>query len=133
MIKNKGYKLRKLYEEQQGFLSIDVLVLSVIITAMALSYALLGNINNAQQNGAYRTTALFLAQQHLNESEHGIVHGVANQNSDRQENISLNGRIFEIYTQIDKDVERYRIKVEVKWNYEGKVQSEVQERQIVAR
>ncbi len=135
MIRNKRCNLHKSWSDERGFLTVDVLLLTVIIIGAVLSYALLGKVINAQQNGAYRITAVFLAQQYLNESEYDIVNGKIIGYGNTEEKISLNGQVFEIYARIDNinNIQQYRIAVEVRWRYENAIQSEYQERQIIAR
>lgn len=118
------------WREKAGFFTIDVLLLTAIVISIASIWAVIVYFNHVQKLAGQRTTAIFLAQGYLNKVEHQIL---TRQKLDlvTNEEITLNDITFELSGNIAKEDEAiYIVKVNVKWHYEHKYQSEQQDRRL---
>lgn len=117
-------------KDEQGFISIDVMMMACILSAAAVIWAALLSAMDAQERQAERYAAAFLAQEHLNKMEYDAKHNSSFARS--AEEIELNGCRFYIRSSMAPNTELpglWDMTAEVRWEHGGREYTETQQRQ----
>ncbi len=114
---------QNLNKDENGFLHIELLILMVILSSVAMIYICMGILRNQQLNNGYRMTAIYLAQGYLNLLEEQKANIIPNQ-------IECNGMKYMIKQKeiFQDDIDE--ISIEISWRYHDKEETEYQEREI---
>lgn len=114
---------QNLNKDENGFLHIELLILMVILSSVAMIYICMGILRNQQLNNGYRMTAIYLAQGYLNLLEEQKANIIPNQ-------IECNGMKYMIKQKEIFQGDIDEISIEISWRYHDQEEMEYQEREI---
>ena len=121
-------------KDEQGFISIDVILMACILSAAAVIWAALLSAMDVQERQAQHYAAVFLAQEQLNKMEYDAKH---NSSFARPaEEAELNGCRFYISSSTAPNAELpglWDMTAEVRWQHDGRDYTEAQHRQFIKR
>ena len=118
-------------KHNEGFLTIDVLVLATILLCLSSLWALFAYFNQIQKLNAEHYSAVLLAQGYLNKYEYEI-NKQALPKLTSEERVKVGDIDFTVNSNIAEQAATiYKVKVYVKWKHNDEMQMEEQERIVV--
>lgn len=121
-------------KNEQGFISVDVMLMACILSAAAVIWAAMLAAIDAQERQAERYAAVYLAQGQLNKMEYDAKHGSSFARS--AEEAELNGCTFYISSSAAPNAELpglWDMTAEVRWEHDGRNYIETQQRQFAKK
>lgn len=115
----------KVRDDENGFFSVEVLILMSVMMSIVMVFACVALLRNQQMNNGYRMTAIYLAWGYLNLMEKQQDNIIPSQIEYNGMNYSINKDERNLVNNV------YEISVKIRWQYHDKEQIEYQKREII--